>query len=140
MIESRISEIIEDLSLFDEDLDKYEYIIDVGKHLTPLEDELKSDGLLVQGCTSKVWLYAEYDGKYLTLKADSNSVIVKGLVAILIKIYSGAEVDEILNFPKEELGQLNLTEIISPTRQNGVYHMVNRILEYAKLYGGRNGS
>lgn len=137
MIEDRIDEIVDDLSLFEDDLDKYEYIIDVGKHLTPLDESLKSDGLLVQGCTSKVWLFAEREKDVLHFRADSNSVIVKGLVSILIKIFDTSSPEEIMDFPKESLNRLHLTEIISPTRQNGVYHMINRIKEYAKLYGGQ---
>lgn len=137
MIDDRIDEILDDLSLFEDDIDKYEYIIDVGKHMKPLDESLKSDGLLVQGCTSKVWLFAESREEILHFRADSDSVIVKGLVSILIRIFDNLTPTEILDFPREGLSRLNLTEIISPTRQNGVYHMVNRIREYATLYGGQ---
>ncbi|MBN2618396.1 MAG: SufE family protein [Spirochaetales bacterium] len=134
MISERIEKIRQDLEFFEEDIDKYEYIVDLGRRLNILEDELKDDSLLIHGCTSKVWLLPSLvDGKII-IKADSNSVIVKGLVSILVYIFSGIEPLDIINFNVKDLEVLNLTEIISPTRQNGLFHMINRILEYAALW------
>ncbi|QEN04973.1 SufE family protein [Thiospirochaeta perfilievii] len=134
MIEDRINNILEDLNMFDDDIDKYEYIVDVGKNLPNLDESLQRDEFLVKGCTSKVWLIAEYSNGVINLKADSNSVIVKGLASILITVFQDLEPEEIVNYNIDGLEKLGLTEIISPTRQNGVYHMVNKIKHYAELY------
>ncbi|MGL1892864.1 MAG: SufE family protein [Spirochaetaceae bacterium] len=136
MIKERIAELVEDLELFDQDIEKYEYIVDLGKKLRPLSADLQKDEFLVQGCTSKVWLISEYiDGKII-YKADSNSVIVKGLISILVSIFQELTPDQILDYDIKGLEDLGLTEIISPTRQNGVFHMVEKIRHYAKVYGG----
>lgn len=134
MILDRIKEIKEDLELFDSDLDKYEYIVDLGKKLPPLEKYLYEDGFIVKGCTSKVWLVPRYrDGK-IYFSADSNSVIVKGLITILVNIFNELSPKDIVDFDIKELEVLNLQEIISPTRQNGLYHMINKIRHYGELY------
>lgn len=135
MILERIEDIINDLELFDDDLEKYEYIVDLGKTLASLDDKYKKDTFLVQGCTSKVWLICDNNKGRLHYMADSNSVIVKGLISILVKIFQDLTPDEIINFDQDLLKRLNLNEIISPTRQNGVYHMVNKIIYYAELHG-----
>ncbi len=135
MIEERVDILVEDLDLFDQDIDKYEYIVDLGKKLKHLEVELQKDEFLVQGCTSKVWLIASLIDKHIHFKADSNSVIVKGLISILVSIFQDLTSKEILNYDIKGLEVLDLSEIISPTRQNGVYHMVNKIKHYAQVYG-----
>lgn len=134
MISDRVDSIVEDLSMFDEDIDKYEYIIDLGKAMKPLDDFLLRDEFLVKGCSSKVWLISEYLNGIVKYSADSNSVIVKGLISILIYLFNGLSPMEILEYDFNGLKELNLTEIISPTRQNGVYHMVNKIKHYAEIY------
>lgn len=137
-MEDRIINIIEDiesdLDMFDDDLEKYEYIIDLGKALPKLKDDLKDDSFLVEGCTSKVWLIPGFLEGKIQFKADSNSSIVKGLVSILLNIFNSSTPQEILNFNFEELNRLNLSEIISPTRQNGVYSMIKKIKFYAGIY------
>ncbi|RXJ98858.1 Fe-S metabolism associated SufE [Arcobacter sp. CECT 8986] len=134
MIENKIEEIKDDLEIFDDDLQKYEYIIDLGKSLEPLEEEHKKDENLVQGCTSKVWLVCEKEDDKLIFKADSNAAIVKGLVKILLTIYSGLTPNEILQMDKQVLHELKLEEIITPNRQSGVQGMIKRINEYAKAF------
>ncbi|RXJ92827.1 Fe-S metabolism associated SufE [Malaciobacter molluscorum] len=134
MIENKIEEIKDDLEIFDDDLQKYEYIIDLGKSLEPLEEEHKKDENLVQGCTSKVWLICEKKDDKLIFKADSNAAIVKGLVKILLTIYSGLTPNEILQMDKQILQELKLEEIITPNRQSGVQGMIKRINEYAKAF------
>lgn len=134
MIENRIEEIKSDLEIFDDDLQKYEYIIDLGKSLTPLEEKHKKDENLVQGCTSKVWLVCEKDEDKLIFKADSNAAIVKGLVKILLTLYSGLTPNEILQMDKQVLQELKLEEIITPNRQSGVQGMIKRINEYAHAF------
>lgn len=128
----RIEEIKEQLEFFDNELEKYEYIIDLGKKLQPLEDEYKKDEYLVQGCTSKVWLLVkEEDGK-LILSADSEAMIVKGLVYIVISIFSGIELKQIKGFDINLLDELSLSEIITPNRQSGVSGMIQKIKNYTR--------
>ncbi len=131
MIDKRIEDFIETLSFFDDELGKYEYIIDLGKENPGIDEALKKDEYLVQGCSSKVWLIPSLKEGKMLLEADSNSAIVKGLVTIVITIFHNLTPKEILNYNLEGLKKLNLEEIISPTRQNGVYHMVDRIKNYA---------
>jgi len=131
-IEKKIDEFIEDLELFDDELDKYQYIIDLGKKLEKFDEANMIDENLVQGCTSKVWLIKEeVDGK-LVFKADSNAAIVKGLVYIITTIFSNEDKNSINNFDINILDKLNLTEIITPNRQSGVQGMIKKIKEYAK--------
>ena len=130
--QDQLNEIIEDFELFDDELAKYEYIVDLGKSLNPLQISEKTNGYLIQGCTSQVWVIPSLvDGKMI-FKGDSNTVIVKGLVAILLKIFSNRTPEEILNFNLEELNKLGLAEIVTPTRQNGFTSIVNKIIEYTK--------
>lgn len=131
MIENRIKNIKDDLELFEEDLEKYEYIIDLGKTLKPLDSKHMKNENLVQGCTSKVWLICEKKDNKLYFYADSNAAIVKGLVQILISIFSGLKAIEISNIDLKILKELNLTEIVTPNRQSGVQGMIKRIKEYA---------
>ena len=131
-IETRIEEIVEDLSLFDDELEKYEYLVDTGKALTPLSEDEKKEKYLIQGCTSQVWLICEEKAGKLIFRGDSNTVIVKGLVALIIKIFSDLTPKEIVNFDMDRLAVLGLSEIITPNRQNGLKSMIERIKTYAK--------
>jgi len=131
-MQTQLNEIIEDFELFDDELEKYEYIIDLGKGLIPLQNDEKSDVYLIQGCTSLVWIIPSFvDGKII-FRGDSNTVIVKGLVAILLKIFSNRTPEEILSFDLKQLNNLGLAEIVTPTRQNGFTSIVNKIIEYTK--------
>jgi len=138
LIEQRVIQIQEDLELFDNDLDKYEYIIDLGKTLEPLERDQEKDENLVQGCTSKVWLVCEKKENKLYFKANSNAMIVKGLVYILVTLFSNLRPQEILDINLDVLKKLNLSEIITPNRQSGVVGMMKRIKEYAKALKENN--
>ncbi|OUR74046.1 Fe-S metabolism associated SufE, partial [Arcobacter sp. 31_11_sub10_T18] len=111
LIEQRVIQIQEDLELFDNDLDKYEYIIDLGKTLEPLDQDQEKDENLVQGCTSKVWLICEKKENKLYFKANSNAMIVKGLVYILVTLFSNLRPQEILDINLDVLKKLNLAEI-----------------------------
>jgi len=133
-LNQRIEEIRNDLLLFDDDLEKYEYIIDLGKQLEKLDTVHEKDENLVQGCTSKVWLVCEQNEKKLIFQANSNAKIVKGLVFILITVFSNLTPQEILHTDINILKQLNLTEIITPNRQSGVTGMLKRIKEYALAF------
>lgn len=140
LIKERIGEIVEDLILFENDLEKYEYIVDLGKELKPMDDSLKVDSFLVEGCTSRVWLIPVLEDGKIVFSADSDSVIVKGLISILIKVFSYSFPDDILLTNLKDLEVLKLSEIISPTRQNGIYYMVKKIMFYAKMYGEKDDS
>ena len=131
-IEERIEEFKSDLELFDDELEKYQYIIDLGKKLKDLEEKEMNDENLVQGCTSKVWLLKEEINGKLIFKANSNASIVKGLVYIITTIFSNESKKTINSFDTNILDSLNLTEIITPNRQSGVQGMIKKIKEYAK--------
>jgi len=131
-IEKKIEEFKYDLELFDDELEKYQYIIDLGKKLNSLDEKEMIDENLVQGCTSKVWLIKDKNSDELIFRADSNAAIVKGLVYIITTIFSNEKKDDINNLDINILDRLNLTEIITPNRQSGVQGMIKKIKEYAK--------
>jgi len=131
-VEKKIEEFKDDLELFDDELEKYQYIIDLGKKLNPLDEKEMVDENLVQGCTSKVWLVKDKKNEELIFRADSNAAIVKGLVYIITTIFSNEKKDDINNLDINILDKLNLTEIITPNRQSGVQGMIKKIKEYAK--------
>ncbi len=130
-IEQIMEQIIEDFSMFDDWNDRYAYIVDLGRKLPSLEDRDKTDGNKVQGCTSNVWLLCNVkDGKYY-FHADSDAHIVKGLVAILLKIYSDRSKDEINNIDIHNLfNKLGLEQHLSPSRSNGFFAIVKKIKEF----------
>lgn len=130
--QDQLNEIIEDFELFDDELAKYEYIVDLGKSLNPLQINEKTDAYLIQGCTSQVWVIPSITDGKMIFRGDSNTVIVKGLVAILLKIFSDRTPEEILGFDLQKLNNLGLAEIVTPTRQNGFTSIVNKIIEYTK--------
>lgn len=131
-INEKIESFKEDLELFDDELDKYQYIIDLGKKLKDLDESEMIDENLVQGCTSKVWLIKKLENDKLIFKANSNAAIVKGLVYMIINIFSNETKEKIDSFDINILDSLNLTEIITPNRQSGVQGMIKKIKEYAK--------
>ncbi|WP_375723058.1 SufE family protein [Arcobacter sp. KX21116] len=131
-IEKKIEEFKDDLELFDDELEKYQFIIDLGKKLNPLDEKEMVEENLVQGCTSKVWLIKDVKNNELVFRADSNAAIVKGLVYIITTIFSNEKKDDINNLDINILDKLNLTEIITPNRQSGVQGMIKKIKEYAK--------
>lgn len=131
-------EIVEEFALFDSWDDKYEYIIDLGKKLTPLPDVFKVDENKVRGCQSTVWLVADYkDGKvYFT--AESDAVIVKGLISMLIRVLSGHTPDEIINAPLNFINEIGMTTHLAQTRSNGLLSMVKQMKNYALAYKIKN--
>jgi len=127
-----IQQIHDELELFDDVMDKYEYIIELGGQLQSLDNAYKTHLYKVQGCQSQIWLHPyEKEGK-LYFEADGDALIAKGLVDILIRIYSGHTAQEILGTDSAELKALNLSEIISSGRQNGIASMLKRIYGFAK--------
>ena len=134
MIEEKEKEIVEEFSLFDSWDDKYEYIIDLGKKLPPLEDQYKRDDNKVRGCQSTVWLTADYkDGKVL-YKAESDAVIVKGLISMLIRVLSGHKPDDIVNAKLNFINEIGMTSHLAQTRSNGLLAMVKQMKNYALAF------
>ncbi|MGB0885038.1 MAG: SufE family protein [Chitinophagales bacterium] len=127
-------EIIEDFELFDDPMDKYEHIIDQGNELEVLEEKYKIDENLVKGCQSKVWLVAAKEGDIVFFKADSNTVITKGVVSILIKVLSGKKPQEIIDYKLDILEKIGLKEMLSSQRANGLQSMINLMKQYAHKF------
>jgi cysteine desulfuration protein SufE len=127
-------EIVEEFSLFDTWDDKYEYIIDLGKKLPPLEDKHKIDDNRVRGCQSTVWLIAEYKDGKVFFKAESDAVIVKGLISMLIRVLSGHTADEILAAKLDFIQQIGMTTHLAQTRSNGLLAMVKQMKNYALAF------
>ena len=133
-IEEIENEIVEEFSLFDSWDDRYEYIIDLGKKLPPLEAEYKKDENKVRGCQSSVWLVADYrDGKVF-YKADSDAVIVKGLISMLIRVLSGQSPDDIVNTKLDFINEIGMINHLAQTRSNGLLAMVKQMKNYALAY------
>jgi len=127
-------EIIEDFSLFDSWDDRYEYIIDLGKKLPELEDQYKIDENKIKGCQSTVWLTANYENGKVYYKAESDAVIVKGLVSLLIKVLSGQSPDSILEARLDFIKAIGMDTHLAPTRSNGLRAMVKQMKNYAMAF------
>ena len=120
-------EVVDSFSMYDEWLDKYEYLIDLGKNLAPYPDSSKTDDRLIKGCQSRVWLdYQMKDGK-LWLTADSDAIITKGIISLLVSIYSGRTPEEIASSDFSFIEKIGLKENLSPTRANGLASMIATI-------------
>jgi len=127
-------EVIEEFSGLDDWMDKYQLLIDLGNEQEPLEEKYKTDSNLIDGCQSRVWLQADYiDGKIM-LKAESDALIVKGIIALLIRVLSGHTPEEILSADLYFIEQIGLKEHLSPTRSNGLLAMVKQIRMYALAF------
>lgn len=126
--------VIEDFSMYDEWLDKYEYLIDLGKNLEPYPEEDKTDDKLIKGCQSRVWLDAGIEDGKLVFKADSDAIITKGIISLLISVYSGRDPKEIAEDDFGFINEIGLKENLSPTRANGLVSMIARIKELAESY------
>jgi len=133
-IQESEDQIIEEFSSFEDWLDKYNYIIELGKTVPLIDDKFKTENYLISGCQSKVWLNAEYvDGKVI-FKADSDAIITKGIVNLLIRVLSGHSTGEILEAKLEYIDQIGLKEHLSPTRSNGLLSMIKQMKMYALVY------
>ena len=133
-------EIIDEFEGFEDWMDKYSLIMDMASTLSPLNEEFKNDQNLIEGCQSRVWLHAEYiDGK-ITFKADSDALIVKGIVAMLINTLSGHSPKEILDCDLYFIEKIGLKENLSPTRSNGLASMVKQMKLYALAYETKNNN
>ena len=127
-------EIVEEFELFDDQMDKYEHIIEMGKKLKPLDAKYMTDDFLVKGCQSKVWLHAYKEGDLVFFEADSNSSITKGIIAILIRALSGQQPKDIINNPLSFIDRVKLRAHLSSQRSNGLTAMIQRIKTYAGVF------
>lgn len=130
-LKEKQQEIIDEFSMFDEWLDKYEYIIELGKNLETYDETLKTDDHLIKGCQSRVWLNSELKEGKLFFTADSDAIITKGIISLLISVYSGRTAAEITEDDFSFVDQLGLKENLSPTRSNGLVSMIATIRETA---------
>lgn len=120
-------EIVDDFSMYDEWLDKYEYLIELGKNLASYPEERKTDDRLIKGCQSRVWLDWSLEEGRLFFSADSDAIITKGIISLLISVYSGRTPEEIAADDFSFLGRIGLKENLSPTRANGLVSMIQTI-------------
>ncbi len=133
-IDSIQNEIIEEFNIFDDWMDKYQLIIDIGSEHPPLNDNYKNDDNLIEGCQSRVWLHAEYHKGKVFFQADSDAIITKGLVALLIKVWSGQSPNDILTSNLYFVDSIGLKEHLSPTRSNGLLSMIKQMQMYALAF------
>lgn len=130
-LKERENEIIDEFAMFPDWMEKYEYIIDLGKELTPIESEYKTDSYKINGCQSQVWLHAwKSDGK-VHFEADSDAIITKGIIALLIRALNDLSPEEILNADLAFIDEIGLKEHLSPTRANGLLSMIKQMKLYA---------
>lgn len=126
-IEEIQEEVIQEFSIFDSWMDKYEYLIDLGKHLPLIDNTLKTEDYLIKGCQSKVWLNAEKKGENIIFTADSDAVITKGIIALLIRVLSDQPATAITNANLYFIDKIGLKDHLSPTRSNGLLSMIKQM-------------
>jgi cysteine desulfuration protein SufE len=133
-IKEKQEEVVEEFSMFDDWMQRYEYMIELGKSLPLIDDKYKVDENLIKGCQSKVWVHAELQGDRLVFTADSDAIITKGIVAILIRVFSNQHPVEILEADTGFIDEIGLKEHLSPTRANGLVSMIKQLKMYAIAY------
>ncbi len=122
----------EDFELFEDANSKLEYIFDLGKQHTTLPDELKNDSTFIEGCASPAWLYAECKDGVLILRGEGTSEMAKGMLTLLLDIFSNKKAEDILNFNPQDLNKLGIVELLSPVRQQSLEAFLNKVYGYAK--------
>ncbi|HKK67509.1 MAG TPA: SufE family protein [Bacteroidales bacterium] len=137
-IDKTQQEIIESFSMFEDWLDKYDYLIELGNELPEISDQFKTDEYLINGCQSKVWLNAEYKDGKVYYQADSDAIIVKGIAALLVKTLNGETPDDIINTELHFIDKIGLKQNLSPTRSNGLLAMVKKMKLFAIAYKAKN--
>jgi cysteine desulfuration protein SufE len=128
------NDIIDEFSMFDDWMQRYEYMIDLGKSLPIINEENKTDGQLIKGCQSKVWLHAELEDDKIIFTADSDAIITKGIIAILLRVFSNQTPKNILNAETDFIDEIGLKDHLSPTRANGLVSMIKQIRIYALAF------
>ena len=133
-VDARQQLIIDEFSVFTDWMDKYEYLIELGKELAPMPDSEKTEQNLIKGCQSQVWLTATYADGLVTFRADSDAIITKGIIGLLVKVLSGLPPKEIIDADLHFIDAIGLRENLSPTRSNGLVSMVKQIKMYALAF------
>ena len=131
------NEIIDEFSMFDDWMQRYEYIIDLGKNLPLIKEESKTEDNLIKGCQSKVWLQGEQNDDKIVFTADSDAILTKGIIAILIRAFSNQKAIDILNADTDFIDEIGLKEHLSPTRANGLVSMIKNIKMYALAFDSK---
>ena len=126
--------IVDEFSMFDDWMQRYEYMIDLGKSLPLIDERYKTDDNIIKGCQSKVWLYAELDKDKLVFTSDSDAIITKGIIAILIRVFSNQKPKDIIESNTNFIDEIGLNEHLSPTRANGLASMIKQLKLYAVAY------
>lgn len=126
--------IIDEFSMFDDWMQRYEYMIELGKSLPLIEEQYKTDDNLIKGCQSRVWVHAELDEDKLVFTADSDAIITKGIIAILVRAFSNQKPQDIIDADVEFIDEIGLKEHLSPTRANGLVSMIKQLKLYAVAY------
>lgn len=136
-IQETQQEIVDEFALFDEWMDKYEHIIELGKDLPLIDEQYKTDENLIKGCQSKVWLHAELKDGKIIFTADSDAIITKGIVGLVISVFSNHSPQEIIDADLFFINQIGLQEHLSPTRSNGLLSMLKQIRMYAVVFNSK---
>lgn len=127
-------DIIDEFSMFDDWMQRYEYMIELGKSLPLIEEKYKTDDNIIKGCQSRVWVHAELEGDRLVFTADSDAIITKGIIAILIRAFSNQKPHDIIEADTGFIDDIGLKEHLSPTRANGLVSMIKQLKLYAVAY------
>lgn len=131
-------EIVEEFEMFDDWMQRYEYMIELGKSLPLIDEKYKTDEYIIKGCQSKVWVHADLNEDKIEFTADSDAIITKGIIAILIRSFSGQPPQAILDADTSFIDQIGLKEHLSPTRANGLVSMIKQIKLYAVAYKAKS--
>ena len=127
-------DIIEEFSMFDDWMQRYEYMIELGKSLPMIKEQYKTEDNIIKGCQSKVWVHAELEGDKLVFTADSDAIITKGIIAILVRAFSNQKPKDIIDADTSFIDEIGLKEHLSPTRANGLVSMIKQLKLYAVAY------
>ncbi|PLX13147.1 MAG: Fe-S metabolism protein SufE [Marinilabiliales bacterium] len=133
-IEEKANSLVDEFQMFDEWMDKYSYIIELGKEMPLIDEKYKDPQHLISGCQSRVWLYAEISDGKVKFTADSDAVITKGIISLLLRVVSGETPNDIANADFSFIEEIGLKEHLSPTRANGLVSMMKQIKLYAKAF------
>jgi cysteine desulfuration protein SufE len=132
------NEIIDEFSMFDDWMQRYEYIIELGKSLPLINEEYKTEENLIKGCQSKVWLHGEQKDDKIVFTADSDAILTKGIIAILIRAFSNQKAEDIINADTQFIDEIGLKEHLSATRANGLVSMIKNIKMYALAFNAKS--
>ncbi len=138
MIEDIENEIVEEFEVFDDWMQKYEYLIELGKSLPLINQKYKTQANIITGCQSQVWMHSELIDKHIVFTADSDAIITKGMVALMIRVLSNHTPDEIINAKLNFVNKVGLTQHLSPTRSNGLLSMIRQMKMDAHVFKTKN--